>query len=178
MILGGRPPGKVRRCRNKSPNFIRGIYSSLAQSVERMTVNHDVAGSSPAGGANKKVTFVYQNKGDFFEWCLPSANDDVSLMLPASPYDGWLRHILRQTLHHCDRRAQHHYAEHNIISPQGDTSLKHPKNCDIIYLTNLNFSIYSFTLLFSYFPLKSVPLWKHFSYKSPLISCAQRISIV
>ena len=27
-------------------------YSSLAQSVERMTVNHDVAGSSPAGGAS------------------------------------------------------------------------------------------------------------------------------
>ena len=27
------------------------LYSSLAQSVERMTVNHDVAGSSPAGGA-------------------------------------------------------------------------------------------------------------------------------
>ena len=30
------------------------LYSSLAQSVERMTVNHDVAGSSPAGGAKKK----------------------------------------------------------------------------------------------------------------------------
>ena len=30
-------------------------YSSLAQSVERMTVNHDVAGSSPAGGAKKKA---------------------------------------------------------------------------------------------------------------------------
>ena len=29
-------------------------YSSIAQSVERMTVNHDVAGSSPAGGAKKK----------------------------------------------------------------------------------------------------------------------------
>ena len=27
------------------------IYSSLAQSVERMTVNHDVVGSSPTGGA-------------------------------------------------------------------------------------------------------------------------------
>ena len=27
------------------------FYSSLAQSVERVTVNHDVAGSSPAGGA-------------------------------------------------------------------------------------------------------------------------------
>ena len=26
-------------------------YSSLAQSVERMTVNHDVVGSSPTGGA-------------------------------------------------------------------------------------------------------------------------------
>ena len=29
-------------------------YSSLAQLAERMTVNHDVAGSSPAGGARKK----------------------------------------------------------------------------------------------------------------------------
>ena len=26
-------------------------YSSIAQLAERMTVNHDVAGSSPAGGA-------------------------------------------------------------------------------------------------------------------------------
>ena len=31
------------------------LYSSLAQSVERMTVNHDVAGSSPAGGAKRKA---------------------------------------------------------------------------------------------------------------------------
>ena len=29
-------------------------YSYLAQSVERMTVNHDVAGSSPAVGAKTK----------------------------------------------------------------------------------------------------------------------------
>ena len=34
--------------------FRQAEYSSLAQSVERMTVNHDVAGSSPAGGARKK----------------------------------------------------------------------------------------------------------------------------
>ena len=33
-------------------------YSSLAQSVERMTVNHDVAGSSPAGGAIKPFKFI------------------------------------------------------------------------------------------------------------------------
>ena len=33
-------------------------HSSLAQSVERVTVNHDVAGSSPAGGANRKQTVI------------------------------------------------------------------------------------------------------------------------
>ena len=33
----------------------RVLYSSLAQSVERMTVNHDVVGSSPTGGANKRT---------------------------------------------------------------------------------------------------------------------------
>ena len=33
-------------------------YSSLAQSVERMTVNHDVAGSSPAGGAKKRNRYA------------------------------------------------------------------------------------------------------------------------
>ena len=33
----------------------RVLYSSLAQSVERMTVNHDVVGSSPTGGAKKSV---------------------------------------------------------------------------------------------------------------------------
>ena len=40
-------------------------YSSIAQSVERMTVNHDVAGSSPAWGA----IYLNPNSGkgsDFF----------------------------------------------------------------------------------------------------------------
>ena len=31
--------------------FYRYLYSSIAQSVERMTVNHDVTGSSPVRGA-------------------------------------------------------------------------------------------------------------------------------
>ena len=63
MILGGRPPGKVESCRNKKQEIRIEIgflaytllkrYSSLAQSVERMTVNHDVVGSSPTGGAKK-----------------------------------------------------------------------------------------------------------------------------
>ena len=34
-------------------------YSSLAQSVERMTVNHDVVGSSPTGGAKEKRVTVW-----------------------------------------------------------------------------------------------------------------------
>ena len=38
----------------KFKNILKNAYSSIAQSVERMTVNHDVAGSSPAGGAKDK----------------------------------------------------------------------------------------------------------------------------
>ena len=44
-ILGWWRPGKIGRCQH--------LYSSIAQSVERMTVNHDVTGSSPVGGAKK-----------------------------------------------------------------------------------------------------------------------------
>ena len=36
------------------------FYSSIAQSVERMTVNHDVAGSSPAWGAKVAVKLPYE----------------------------------------------------------------------------------------------------------------------
>ena len=38
------------------------FYSSLAQSVERMTVNHDVAGSSPAGGAKREKSEIIANR--------------------------------------------------------------------------------------------------------------------
>ena len=37
----------------QSPKKI--VHSSIAQSVERMTVNHDVTGSSPVGGANERL---------------------------------------------------------------------------------------------------------------------------
>ena len=36
---------------NRAVPVLSYLYSSIAQSVERMTVNHDVAGSSPAWGA-------------------------------------------------------------------------------------------------------------------------------
>ena len=52
MILGGQPPGKVGSRWGRLPNSGSLKYSSLAQSVERMTVNHDVVGSSPTRGAN------------------------------------------------------------------------------------------------------------------------------
>lgn len=46
-ILGWKRPGKIGRRQH--------LYSSIAQSVERMTVNHDVTGSSPVGGAKRFV---------------------------------------------------------------------------------------------------------------------------
>ena len=51
MILGGQLPGKVGSRWGRLPNNGSLKHSSLAQSVERMTVNHDVVGSSPTGGA-------------------------------------------------------------------------------------------------------------------------------
>ena len=45
-ILGWRRPGKIGRC------WLL-IYSPIAQSVERVTVNHDVVGSSPTWGAKE-----------------------------------------------------------------------------------------------------------------------------
>ncbi len=45
----------------KMTRFIQNrviIYSSIAQSVERMTVNHDVTGSSPVGGARCTISSV------------------------------------------------------------------------------------------------------------------------
>ena len=79
MILGGWLPGKVDSCRNCDTEDwkIFGIveyytwltqgkcdiliteYSSLAQLAERVTVNHDVAGSSPAGGAKRPILSVF-----------------------------------------------------------------------------------------------------------------------
>ena len=56
-ILGGRLPGKIGRGQH---------YSSLAQSVERMTVNHDVAGSSPAGGAKEEKSEIVASRRWFW----------------------------------------------------------------------------------------------------------------
>ena len=83
-------------------------YSSLAQSVEHLTVNQGVAGSSPAGGARKKtVTKVTV----FFQRCVPQAERDVSFGSEVRfVREVCLRHEIRNTLLHCDRREQHHCA--------------------------------------------------------------------
>ena len=54
-ILGGQPPGKIGRCRHKEADkrklvglsFTKTEYASIAQSVEHLTVNQGVTGSSP-----------------------------------------------------------------------------------------------------------------------------------
>ena len=65
-----------------------------------MTVNHDVAGSSPAGGARKKtVTFVTV----FFQRCVPQAERDVSFESEVRfACEVCLRHVIQNTSHHCD----------------------------------------------------------------------------
>ena len=39
------------------PLTSRSFYSSIAQSVEHLTVNQGVTGSSPVGGANESISF-------------------------------------------------------------------------------------------------------------------------
>ena len=53
-ILGWKRPGTISRCQHILPLANReGGHCSLAQSVERMTVNHDVVSSSLTGAAIK-----------------------------------------------------------------------------------------------------------------------------
>ena len=44
--------------------------SSLAQSVERLTVNQDVTGSSPVGGAKKPVNSTFTGFIYFYDWAV------------------------------------------------------------------------------------------------------------
>ena len=50
-----------------------------------------------------------------FQRCVPPAERDVHFVRDV-PFGSevCLRHVLRNTLHHCERSEQHHYAKHNI----------------------------------------------------------------
>ena len=95
-----------------------------------MTVNHDVAGSSPAGGARKKH---FERSAFFNDVCLRQMML-ASPMMTASPNDVWLRHILWQTSHHCGTEWSNIILSEakNIISPQAMHHLTSTKTYDII----------------------------------------------
>ena len=69
-------------------------------------------GSIPVAGARKKtVTKVTV----FFQRCVPQAERDAHVVRDVSfESDVRLRHLIRNTSHHCERSEQHHYAKHNI----------------------------------------------------------------
>ena len=54
-------------------------YSSIAQSVEHLTVNQGVTGSSPVGGANQKLTHL---RGLFaILWLLGGSDEKIKMDL-------------------------------------------------------------------------------------------------
>ena len=62
-ILGWRRPGKIGNADTKRRGLVLTgpdlfLYSSLAQSVEHLTVNQGVVGSSPTGGARIRKVAV------------------------------------------------------------------------------------------------------------------------
>ena len=90
----------------------QGLRSKLAASLAmqcRMV-------RCPAGGARKKtVTKVTV----FFQRCVPQAERDVSSGSEVRfTREVCLRHEIRNTSLHCDRREQHHYAKHDISLAQ------------------------------------------------------------
>ena len=69
-------------------------------------------GSSPAGGARKKPNAYALG---FFQRCVPQAERDVSIGSEVRfAREVCLRHVIRNTLLHCEWSEQHHYAKHNI----------------------------------------------------------------
>ena len=75
---------KLNKNIRRNPRKI--VYSSIAQSVERMTVNHDVTGSSPVGGAKKAHCNII-GVDDAGGPPVPIPNTEVK---PCSAEDSWL----------------------------------------------------------------------------------------
>ena len=102
----------------------RIFHSSLAQSVEHLTVNQGVVGSSPTGGARKKHLLrqvLFSMKRTFGAWSELRSNS----WSRASPYEACLRHtesLKCASLHICEANASYERSE-CIISAQADASL-------------------------------------------------------
>ena len=73
-------------------------------------------------------------------------------MMTASPNDAWLRHILWQTSHHCDQRAQHHICEANASYRRRRCIIFKIQGYSLIYFRKrvftFEFSVFSITQLF------------------------------
>ena len=85
-----------------------------------MLHTHEATGSSPVVSTNKKTTFVYQDKGGFFERCVPQAERD-GVMCPS---DVMCAPRVKATLAEhitslCGEAAKHHHGvSHNITVPK------------------------------------------------------------
>ena len=69
-------------------------------------------------------------------------------MMAATPNDVWLRHVFRQTSHHCDRKKQHHFERSekmlcDIIAKMSDANFASRKEktrfCEKICLKNKSY---------------------------------------
>ena len=101
------------------------LGAGMAQLVEQLIRNQQVAGSSPATSSNKKRTFVYRQRCVFLmmfakvrranftaKWCL------LRLMMFASRMMCAWRHI-GQTSHHCGAKAKRRTKKHESLSAVG-----------------------------------------------------------
>ncbi len=89
-ILGWRRPGKIERRRHIL------LYSSIAQSVERMTVNHDVTGSSPVGGAMSEQSSLCSDIFLSLKEIRPAIQigfDEGKIWPCLSAQKGWVRNV-------------------------------------------------------------------------------------
>ena len=53
---------KSMPAQNSAENILCTLYSSIAQSVEHLTVNQGVTGSSPVGGAKQFLTLTIEKR--------------------------------------------------------------------------------------------------------------------
>ena len=103
-----------------------------------MTVNHDVAGSSPAGGARKKPNAIALG---FFQRCVPQAERDVPLGRDVC-FASDVRFAREEAEHItslCDEGAIHHCAIALHHFGAADTSLFTNKDFDAIIISINNF---------------------------------------
>ena len=99
-------------CRWRSPAHARLCQLALGAPPFEKTIFNRFLCTNPAGGARKKPNAYALG---FFQRCVPQAERDVSFGSEVRfAREVCLRHVIRNTLLHCEWSEQHHYAKHNI----------------------------------------------------------------